>query len=185
MNRSPSDTFPPAHAELRQNSAVRLPQSRQWGWASPELSFSRTAGRAGEQPSRVRSDRGGNSLGKATSARPYLQGLMVPGTARSLRDSTSRTDPDFYRLFDKDSPNTFQADGLLISCELCNLSSAPISIALLNRQGKTLQGSQTTVAPGTAFIYSNSLSKNTFYIKVFTAASGPNRYVINLPIINS
>jgi hypothetical protein len=166
-------------------SAAELCQFQQVNrcWLAPAPG--RIAGRAGEAKRRGRTDLGGNKLSMAKSARPYLQGLMVPGSVRPLRDSTSRTDPDFYRLFDNQSPNTFQADGLLLSCELRNLSAAPISISLLNRQGQPIRGSRTAVAPGANFNYSNSLSKNTFYIKVFTGASGRNDYVLNLSIINS
>lgn len=177
------NSFPTTRSWMQQASTGPL-QFRQVNRCWTEPNPGRISGRAGAPEKRL-PDRGGNSLAQATSARPYLQGLMVPGSVRPLRDSTSRTDPDFYRLFDNESPNTFQAEGLLLSCELRNLSSAPISIALLNRQGKLIQGSRTRVAPGTSFNYSNSLSNNTFYIKVFTGASGQNRYQLNLSIINS
>jgi hypothetical protein len=130
-------------------------------------------------------DKGGDSLQTARSLRPYLQGFAPPGTNRSLRDKTGRRDPDFYRLFDQASPNTFQADELLISCNLDNLSKAPISITLLDRQGNGIAGSSKTVMAGQSFVFDNSLSDGTYYIKVTSTAPGRHRYELNLPIINS
>jgi hypothetical protein len=160
------------------------------GAAADWTSGSRTRVRASN------GDKGGDNLQTARSLRPYLQGYAPPGTNRSLRDATGRRDPDFYRLFDKQSPNTFQADGLLISCNLSNLSRVPITISLLDRGGNVIQlgelftrNSQTstskTVAPGNSFVFDNSLTEGVYYIKVTSTAPGQHRYELNLPIINS
>jgi len=131
-------------------------------------------------------DRGGNHLRTASSLRPYLQGFALPGTNRSLRDATGRTDPDFYRLFDKDSqPLTFQGSSLLLSGNLNNHSNQPISIVQLNRQGDRIPGSFATVQSGKSFYYPKLLSQETFYLKVTSTAPGQNRYELNLIIINS
>lgn len=148
------------------------------GTISPLNGMSHLSGRA--------SDRGGDRLSTARSLRPYLQGLAVPGTHRSLRDATGQKDPDFYRLFDQRSASTFQGNGgLLISCNLRNLSDAPISIALLNKQGKVINGSLKTVQAGQDFVYDQTLSRDTFYVKVTSRSPGQHRYDLNLPIINS
>ena len=132
-------------------------------------------------------DRGGNRLQTASSLRRYLQGLARPGTNRSLRDATGRTDPDYYRLFDEDSqPLAFQGSGsLMIACNLVNRSTAPIVITQLSRQGTRIPGSRATLQPGESFNYPDILSRGTFYLKVTSNALGQNRYELNLPIINS
>lgn len=130
------------------------------------------------------SDRGGDRLSQASSLRPYLQGFAPPGVNRPLRDSTSRRDPDFYRLYD-DIALPFQSEGLLLSCELRNRSNAPISIALLDQQGKLIPGQRKIVSAGQSFVYPETLSDTTFYIKITADAPKQKRYELNLSIINS
>ena len=141
---------------------------------------------AAQMGTRANLDLGGNRLRTARSLRPYLQGFAPPGTNRALRDAAGRTDPDFYRLFDKQSqPLTFQSNGLLLSCNLKNRSTQPISIVQLNKQGGRIPGSLATVQSGQSFSYPESLSQETFYLKVTSTAPGQNRYELNLLIINS
>ena len=171
-----------APVNSRPSGPLSAPERHQ-AIASGLGAFSKSNSRLARQGS---PDPGNNQLQTALSLRPYLQGFSRPGANRSLRNATGRSDPDYYRLFDQPSGPTFQGNGsLLIACNLTNRSTAPISITQLSRSGARIPGSAATVQPGQAFNYPNVLGRGTFYLKITSAAPGENRYLLNLPIINS
>ncbi|MCU0524061.1 MAG: hypothetical protein MUF72_04470 [Elainella sp. Prado103] len=180
FSRSPLQSEPPI--------PVGVPTIKSAQKTGAQAGLSHKMSPSGGQTLRLRarsSDLGGNRLSEATSVRPYLQGFAPPGVNRPLRDKTGRKDPDFYRLFDNVALNTFQSEGLLLSCQLRNRSNAPISITLLDQQGKPIAGSRQTVQAGRSFVYPEGLSETTYYIKITSKAAGQNRYELNLSIINS